>query len=585
MSFAMKRAILALSAISLAFTLAGCGGGNGIYQSLALTPTIAVSPPTANVQAGASQQFVANVTNSLEDTVTWEVNGVIGGNTQVGTIDINGLYTAPALIPTPPNLTVTAILNAATNYSANSILTITTATFNSSSLQGNYILSLRGLAADGSPFYALGAVSADGNGNITGGEEDLNDANSGYSHATPVTGSYTVGPDGRGTLNLNSSLGSFSYAIALRASNSAGLNEMDKNVYNATGSLEGQANGVTAPSGNYAFGFTGTSALCGALNANGILGWNSGAMSGLQDVNCAGTVTQNQSLSGSYANPDAMGRGTGSFAANTGASDFVYYVVSADRYRFLCSDSSSPFLGSTGLQTQSSFAASDFNGNYIVASTASSTGAFAGSLALISAAGGNIPGGYMDINSTGTFNSYNLTGAYSLSTNGYVNGTLNTLAGAFPFSMYLVSPTQAYYLDLRTDLSGGGTVEAQNMTLVTEGNFAYAGSYATEQFGYYVASGVISTGNSTTVGGQISSNGSGGLSGTLDINDPSGLFPGLPLQGSYSMGSAVLGRGTAKLTTSDGTRNYVIYVVDQTRVEMLETDTSITASGDSILQF
>jgi hypothetical protein len=585
MSLAMTRSMLALTAVSLLFLLAACGGGNGIYQSLAVTPTIAVSPPTANVQAGSSQPFAATVTNSLDDSVTWEVNGVIGGNTLVGTIDINGLYTAPSLVPTPPNVTVTAVLNAATNYSANSILTIATATFNNSSLQGNYVLSLRGIGSDGPPFYALGALSADGNGNITGGEEDLNAANSGYSHTTSVTGSYTIGPDGRGTLNLSSSLGSFSYAIALRASKNAGLNEMDKAVFNATGSLEAQANGVATPSGNYAFGFNGTSAACGALNSIGVFGWNSGAMSGVQDANCAGAITQSHALSGSYGSADGLGRGTGSFSANTGASNFVYYVVSASHYRFLCPDNGSPFLGSADLQTQSSFAASDFNGNYVIASSASSPGALAGSLALIGAAGGNIPGGYMDINSTGAFNSYNLTGAYSLSPNGYVNGTLNTPGATFPFSMYLASPTQSYYLDLRTSISGGGTAYAQNVTLVTSGALAWAGSYTVEQFGYYTGGGVISPGNTTTVGGQISSNGGGALSGTLDINDPSGIFPGLPLQGSYSMGVDILGRGSAKITTSDGTRNYVIYIVDQNRVEMLETDSSITASGDSILQF
>jgi hypothetical protein len=585
MSSAMNRAMLAGTAAFLAFVLIGCGGGNGNYQSLAVTPTIAVTPATANVQAGSSQQFVATVTNSLDDTVTWEVNGVIGGNMLTGTIGVNGVYTAPPVVPSPPNVTVTAILNAATNYSANSILAITTAVFNNSSLQGNYILSLKGIAADGSPFYALGAVTANGNGNITGGEEDLNDANSGYTHAASVTGDYAVGPDGRGTLNLNSSLGSFSYAIALRATNNAGLNEIDKAVFNATGSLESQSGGVTAPSGNYAFGFTGTSSACEALNSTGIFGWSSGAVGGQQDVNCAGMITQSQAQSGSYAGIDSMGRGTGSFSANTGSSNFDYYVISANRYRFLCRDSGTAFLGSADLQTQTTFATSDFNGNYIIASSASSPGAFAGSLALINASGGNIPAGYLDINSTGTFNSYNLTGAYSLSANGYVNGTLNTPAAAFPFSMYLVSPAQGYYLDLRTDISGSGTVYAQNLTLATEGNLSWAGSYATEQFGYYVGSGVISPGNSTTVGGQISSNGSGALSGTLDINDPGGLFPGLPLQGSYSMGVSILGRGTAKITSSDGTRNYIAYIIDQQRVELLETDSSITAVGDAIRQF
>ena len=110
MSFAMKRAMLAGAAVLLAFVLTGCGGGNGIYQSLAVTPTIMVSPATVNVQQGANQQFAATVTNSVDDTVTWEVNGVLGGNMLTGTIDINGVYTAPPVVPQPPNVTVTAVL-------------------------------------------------------------------------------------------------------------------------------------------------------------------------------------------------------------------------------------------------------------------------------------------------------------------------------------------------------------------------------------------------------------------------------------------------------------------------------------------
>jgi hypothetical protein len=35
--------------------------------------------------------------------VTWQVNGVTGGNASAGTIDANGLYTAPAVVPTPNN--------------------------------------------------------------------------------------------------------------------------------------------------------------------------------------------------------------------------------------------------------------------------------------------------------------------------------------------------------------------------------------------------------------------------------------------------------------------------------------------------
>ena len=43
-------------------------------------------------------------------------NGVRGGNSEVGTITFNGLYTAPAIVPTPNTVTITATANGQPNY-------------------------------------------------------------------------------------------------------------------------------------------------------------------------------------------------------------------------------------------------------------------------------------------------------------------------------------------------------------------------------------------------------------------------------------------------------------------------------------
>jgi hypothetical protein len=47
--------------------------------------------------------------NTTNTAVTWQVSGVTGGNSTVGKIDVNGLYTAPVSVPAPPTVTVTAI--------------------------------------------------------------------------------------------------------------------------------------------------------------------------------------------------------------------------------------------------------------------------------------------------------------------------------------------------------------------------------------------------------------------------------------------------------------------------------------------
>jgi hypothetical protein len=149
------------------------------------------------VQEASTQQFTATVTNGTSTAVSWQVNGVMGGNSSVGTIDSTGLYTAPVIVPDPASITVTAVSQADASATGNAIVTITAVQFNNSSLQGNYIFSLSGIDVNGFPFYAVGAVTADGFGHITGGEEDLNDVSLGYFQASSVTGTYNVGSDGR----------------------------------------------------------------------------------------------------------------------------------------------------------------------------------------------------------------------------------------------------------------------------------------------------------------------------------------------------------------------------------------------------
>jgi hypothetical protein len=46
------------------------------------------------------------VTGSQDTALTWTVNGIAGGNAQIGTITPQGVYTAPAVVPTPNNLVV-----------------------------------------------------------------------------------------------------------------------------------------------------------------------------------------------------------------------------------------------------------------------------------------------------------------------------------------------------------------------------------------------------------------------------------------------------------------------------------------------
>jgi uncharacterized protein (DUF1800 family) len=84
-----------------AASMTGCGSG---YDNPAY-----ISAPNSIVRVGQTLQL-ATESKITGSPMTFSVNGVPGGNAQFGTIDSNGLYTAPAAIPTPSNsVTITSI--------------------------------------------------------------------------------------------------------------------------------------------------------------------------------------------------------------------------------------------------------------------------------------------------------------------------------------------------------------------------------------------------------------------------------------------------------------------------------------------
>lgn len=89
-----------------------------------LTIAVKVSPATAQVRDGGSQQFSATVTGTGNTAVTWSVNGVAGGNSSYGTVDTKGLYKAPASLPNPNPLKVTATSLADTRATDSATATI-----------------------------------------------------------------------------------------------------------------------------------------------------------------------------------------------------------------------------------------------------------------------------------------------------------------------------------------------------------------------------------------------------------------------------------------------------------------------------
>jgi len=88
-------------------------------------PTISISPTLATVAAsGGNQTFTAVIAGGPGSSVTWLVNGAVGGNPQVGTISAAGVYTAPGTVPPGGSVTVTAASTADPTVSAGATVTI-----------------------------------------------------------------------------------------------------------------------------------------------------------------------------------------------------------------------------------------------------------------------------------------------------------------------------------------------------------------------------------------------------------------------------------------------------------------------------
>lgn len=112
-----SRRILA-SCLSAAFSLflANCGGGTGSTSAAPTTSTsstvtsVSVSCAANSVPVGQTTQCSAKVqgTGSFNSAVSWSVSGIAGGNSTLGTITASGLYTAPAAVPTPYTVNVSA---------------------------------------------------------------------------------------------------------------------------------------------------------------------------------------------------------------------------------------------------------------------------------------------------------------------------------------------------------------------------------------------------------------------------------------------------------------------------------------------
>ena len=118
----------------LVVSLSGCiahqgqNGGGGGGQST----TVTVTSTSTSVGTGGTDNFTATVTGPQDTAVTWNVNNVQNGNATVGTITpgtcgttLCAVYNAPASVPNPATVSVTAVSVADGTTSSAVTVTIT----------------------------------------------------------------------------------------------------------------------------------------------------------------------------------------------------------------------------------------------------------------------------------------------------------------------------------------------------------------------------------------------------------------------------------------------------------------------------
>ena len=69
---------------------------------------VTLAPNGRTIRCGTTLALTATVSNTNDHAVIWQVNGIAGGSSAVGTVSDTGVYSAPAILPNPATVTVTA---------------------------------------------------------------------------------------------------------------------------------------------------------------------------------------------------------------------------------------------------------------------------------------------------------------------------------------------------------------------------------------------------------------------------------------------------------------------------------------------
>jgi hypothetical protein len=485
--------------------------------------------------------------------------------------------------------------------------------FSNASLKGQYAFSSTGIDPKGAYTARIGTFTADGDGNITGGLEDVLDLSTGQPASTiSVTGgTYTIQPTGTGLALLNLNGGALQFSLSLESPTAGFLIQSDLTV-TTSGSFSLQTASdfsLGALANQYVFNLSGITfvpsgsgaapiSVIGEFNADG-----AGTISGgIIDTN-NGNLTPSGATAiapGTYqmdpTNGATFGRGTMSFGGYT----FAFYIVSSSQILVMEEDTLGGSAGAATLQsgpvpTQNS----QFNGSFVYMVAGASVKGSKGPVARVARFTADGNGGLgsisLDDNNNGGYTHIsqgsNITNAsYVIDTNnpGSGRGTFtftDSSAGTFKDLFYVISSAQGVVQETSAGVIAGGPISVQSA-----GPFALsdvAGNYVFDWAGVQLgANTAIPLQEDFTGQYSLANSTSTNIAGTTDYVElglsGNQFFTGVDLSGMLTINSDSTANNHYKFAVNGSnstTINFQTYFVSPSMAYVVTSDSNRTMAG------
>jgi len=558
----------------------GGGGGGGGPKKEDITLGLTTQGGATSVDSGGSLVIRANVTNATNMEVTWSMTssaGAASGGTLTPQSTDFALYEAPQLVLTAFTVTITAtsVENSAKTASITLTVNARVVPPNSGRLSGRYAMLLQGFnVSDGGGVAAVGSFLADGYGGISSGSVDYF-LGTNLAGATGLSGTYTIGNDDRGTINLSLGATPLTFAVALGRFDGGVAGQASITQTNPATSLPMAMGGslwrqdpaaftAAGISGPYAYvlnGWTGTGtreAVGGTVTAAGNGTFSEGW---LDDMVFGASPVAGASWTGTCEAPTGAGRTVlaAPALAGTGGTAVLYQVRAGHLVALVYHPGTGRVLSGSLRAQAGPFGQGSLSGTCATLQTANYTQPGYGRmtisiLALFTADGaGNLTATSIDQNYGANIgHSQGISYTYTVDTRGraFIR-TGSTLGGMW----YLTGPNTALMLGFDAGASVG-------MILPQTGGPFSAASISGAYFATQAPGGSV---YSTLGSGVGTSTGTGGLTETLDLNAAGAITTGKAVPGTVTVGA----NGVGAHTNGD-----IIYVISPTQFVTLETDTA-----------